>query len=284
MPLNHLGFSVWIADSEGNELPEYEVKLVNDHKIECWIPSTEGSNFKIMWKILNAMPGLDLAIYPYLDGVGMTGATQRMGSTFPGYVHELDSHRTGSSTVRLFEFGKRILTDREDAARPSDAQLYYLNTIVARFNWGLIGTAQPALDFSVPQEAAPLNEKSVKKGHSGSAGLGRAVARAQLPNHMCTFSPSAAANPVMFVFRYAPRDWLKARDIIPPSPQPSPSPQIKPKRERSFDSDVIDIDDLLTDDEVVVEKHMVPAPATSRKKHCTMRRKGTGVKTESKDK
>ncbi|CAE6346321.1 unnamed protein product [Rhizoctonia solani] len=233
MPLNHLGISVWIADSEGNELPEYEVKLVTDDEIECWIPSTEGSNFKIMWRVHSPMPNHDLAIHPSLDGAKLAGVTRRMCSEFPRQVYELDSHQTGPSTVRLYTFGKRILTDREGAAKPSSKELHYLNTIVAKFTWGLIDAVRSASKYSVPQEVAPLDEKSVKKGHSG------------------------------FVFRYAPRDWLKARGIIPLSPRPSPSSQIKPKRERSFDSDVIDIDDLPTDDETPMAKLRLPYHAFS---------------------
>ncbi|KEP54982.1 hypothetical protein V565_009720 [Rhizoctonia solani 123E] len=277
MPLNHLGISVWIADSEGNELPEYEVKLVTDDEIECWIPSTEGSNFKIMWRVHSPMHNHDLAIHPSLDGAKLAGVTRRMCSEFPRQIYELDSHQTGPSTVRLYTFGKRILTDREGAAKPSSKELHYLNTIVAKFTWGLIDAVRSASKYSVPQEVAPLDEKSVKKGHSGSAELGKTVTRAQLPNEMCTFHSSSTAKPTRFVFRYAPLDWLKARGIIPLSPRPSPSSQIKPKRERSFDSDVIDIDDLPTDDETP----MLPAPAASRKKQRTMKQKRTGVKDEA---
>ncbi|CAE6472659.1 unnamed protein product [Rhizoctonia solani] len=273
MPLNHSGISVWIADSEGNELPQYDVKVVKDDEIECWIPSTEGLNFTIMWKILNAMYQLDLAVYPHLDGAPMDGTAWRAPDNFPARVGELDSHRTGSSTVRLYEFGKRVLTDREDAAKPSDAQLQYLNTVRVKFIWGTIGGSQPVVNYNVPQEVVSLNEKSVKKGHSGSAGLGRTMERAQLSNRRSKFISSARAEPTTFVFRYAPRDWLKARDVIPQSPQPSPSPQLKPKRERSFDSDVIDIDDLHTDDdEIVTVKHMIPASTAPRKKQRTVKR------------
>ncbi|KAG8731284.1 hypothetical protein FRC11_004579 [Ceratobasidium sp. 423] len=276
MPLNHSGISVWVADSEGNELPQYDVKLVEGHKIECWIPSTEGSNFKIMWKIIDPMPRLDLAVHPYLDGVVMNGIVCRMANIYPGCAGEFDSHQTGPSTVRLYEFGKRVLTDREDAAKPSETQLQHLNTIMVKFAWGLAGKSQPVSDYETPQETAPLNEKSVKKGHSGSAGLGRTVTRAWLAKWSCGLRP-INANPTIFIFRYAPHDWLKARDIIPHSPRPSPSPQLKPKRERSFSSDVIDIDDLLTDEEdVIVEKHMIPASAAPRKKQRTVKREEAG--------
>ncbi|KAH7330746.1 hypothetical protein B0J17DRAFT_679447 [Rhizoctonia solani] len=220
-----------------------------------------------MWKIPEAVPQLDVAVYPRLDGVPLTGINWRTSDISPTRIGELDSHQTGSSTVRLYEFGKRMLTDREDAAKPSDTQLQCLNTISVKFIWGTIGRSYPVLDYIVPQEVVSLNEKSVKKGHSGSAGLGRAVARAQLSNQRCKFSPSTGTEPTLFVFRYAPRDWLKARDIIPQSPRPSPSPQLKPKRERSFSSDVIDIDDLHTDeDEIVTVKHMIPASTAPRKK------------------
>ncbi|KAG8731283.1 hypothetical protein FRC11_004578 [Ceratobasidium sp. 423] len=224
------------------------------------------------------MPRLDLAVYPYLDGVVMSGAICRMANIYPGCTSEFDSHQTGSSTVRLYEFGKRMLTDREDAAKPSDRQLRYLNTIVAKFVWGLAGESRPLSNYGTPQEAGPLNEKLAKKGHSGSATLGRTVARAQLATRSRQFH-QVDAKPTTFIFRYASRDWLKARDIIPPSPRPSPSPRLGLKRERSFSSDVIDIDDLLTDGEdVVVEKHMVPASVAPKKKQRTVKREEAGVK------
>ncbi|CAE6418806.1 unnamed protein product [Rhizoctonia solani] len=275
MPLNLLGISVWIADSEGNELPEYDVKLVKDDEIECWIPSTEGSNFKLMWRFLNPMSNLDLSIRPSLDGIELTGIIWTMGGIAPGRIYEKDSQQTGLSTARLYTFGKRIITDREDATKPSRMQLQYLNTIAAQFTWGSVSAIRPHSDYSVPPDAVPLNEKSIKKGHSGSAELGKTVTRAKLPTRGCIFHANPDVKPAKFVFRYASRDWLKARDIIPPSPQTSPS-RVKPKRKRSFGSDVIDIDDLSTDD----EKPMLPAPAP-KKKQRAVEQKGIRVKAEA---
>ncbi|CAE6526090.1 unnamed protein product, partial [Rhizoctonia solani] len=110
--------------------------------------------------------------------------------------------------------------------------------------------------------------------------------------------------PIIFVFRYAPRDWLQAKEIIPYSPRPSPSPQLKPKRERTFSSDVIDIDDLHTDDEnpVATKRSVrlnhppsalpltlacivslkIPPSVAPRKKQRTVKREA-GVKTEVED-
>ncbi|KDN32910.1 hypothetical protein RSAG8_14003, partial [Rhizoctonia solani AG-8 WAC10335] len=75
-------------------------------------------------------------------------------------------------------------------------------------------------------------------------------------------------------------------DIIPYSPRPSPQPQVKPKRQRSFSSDVIDNDDLHTDDEgVVARKHQlsiqIPTSIAPRKKKRTVKREEADVKIEA---
>lgn len=110
-----------------------------------------------------------------------------------------------------------------------------------------------------------------KKGHSGSAEFGELVPDPGRRALNYSFNPSPNWKPVAFVFRYATQDWLQAREIIPFSQKSggSSSPESSPtkKRARSATPEVIDIDDLETDDdEIVVVKHMVPAPTTSNKK------------------
>ncbi|KAG8731282.1 hypothetical protein FRC11_004577 [Ceratobasidium sp. 423] len=293
MPLIFQGIIAWVVDSEGKELPEYNVKLVADSQIECWIPSTEGTNFNIRWRVpyFNPQSSCELAVCPFLDGVRMRGTVWNTANLLYGLVGELGAHQIGPSTARLYEFGRRILTDgtilfklpdKEDALKLSDAQLNYLNTIAATFAWGVQGELQLS-EYRTPEELPPINEKSVKNGHSGSAGLGKTIERSQMAPYSCNFYSLIGLKPTTFVFRYAPRDWLQARGIIPYSPRPSPNPQIKPKRKRSFSSDVIDTDDLHTDDEgAFAAKRPVPAPIAARKKQRTVKREA-GVKSEVQD-
>ncbi|KAG8742131.1 hypothetical protein FRC10_002001 [Ceratobasidium sp. 414] len=110
-------------------------------------------------------------------------------------------------------------------------------------------------NFTLPKENGPIHEKAAKKGHSGSVGLGGTTNIDRRP-FTCSFEPALGSEPVVFIFRYAPEDWLHARGIIPDE-------YLSQKRDRDVTPDVIDIDDLETDDDdVIVVKHLVPAPVT----------------------
>ncbi|KAJ1310814.1 hypothetical protein OPQ81_009334 [Rhizoctonia solani] len=85
------------------------------------------------------------------------------------------------------------------------------------------------------------------------------------------------------MFCYAPEDWLRAREIIPRSPEPEFRDDKRTmKRERTTTPDIIDIDDLETDDdEIQIVKHMIPAPVPPNKRQRTLGQTGTnGTKKE----
>ncbi|KAG8688389.1 hypothetical protein FRC11_005502 [Ceratobasidium sp. 423] len=262
------GLSVWITDSNNNKLLEYQLQEISDDAIQCWIPSTDGSNFQIKWKMIkNPHPRYDLRTVPYLDGVRMTGTIWSKEDLIKGCSGTHDMQYTGTSTARLYEFGKRTLTDRDDCPKPDQSLLKDLNTIKLIFDWGREGKPKPPRSFYDPRELGPIHEKAAKKGHSGAAKLGKTIT--VRPNSSTIpFTGSENIKPVTFVFCYAPEDWLQARDIIPRSPEPeSQRPQ---KRARSTTPDVVDVDELETDDdEIQIVKHMIPAPATGNKRKRT---------------
>ncbi|CUA73663.1 hypothetical protein RSOLAG22IIIB_01193 [Rhizoctonia solani] len=259
------GFSVWIVDSNDDILPEYQVQEVGDDTIQCWIPSTEGRNFKILWKVVEHLhPGHDLSTLPLLDGVRMSGKVSRKHKLAKGSSGKQFRQRIGASTARLYEFGKRTLTDGDESGKLNPSLLNSLNTIKLVVEWGQAGASIQRKTFYVPQEIGPVHEKSVKKGHSGAAQLGKAVS-VSMSNHT-DFKVSKEIKPITFVFCYAPEDWLRARDIVPRDPElDSQNTKSTFKRERSITPDIIDIDDLETDEEISTIKHLVPAPATSKK-------------------
>lgn len=278
MILEKIGLSVWVADSEGRPLPEYKVKAIDDGKVECWIPSTQGANFKIQWKAQgNPHPGLDLRCKPWLDGVELGGWVQHSPRVADGEMGEGSNQSTGPSEARLFEFGKRELTDKEDGVQSNNVLLDNLNTIRVELRWGRGGTFTPRTTASNIKEVGPIHERAAKKGHSGSVQLGKTIS---IQAYTCTFDNEPDIKPGIFVFRYASRDWLQAREIIPCSPKPecslklkgSPKPESPgcrntQKRAHSSSPEIIDIDDLETDDdEIVFVKHMVPAPSNSPNK------------------
>ncbi|CAE6436446.1 unnamed protein product [Rhizoctonia solani] len=271
------GLSVWITDSEDNELTEYQVQEGSDNTIQCWIPSTNGSSFKILWKILrNPHPELDLRSTPYLDGVRMTASVWSKGRVFNGNSGKHYQERTGVSTARLYEFGRRTLTDNDDCPNSNQSLLKNLNTIKLIFDWGQKGKGKPRERFHVPQELGPIHEKAAKKGHSGAAKLGQTINVSNTCREV-SFKGSKMIKPITFVFCYAPEDWLQARDIIPRSPESdSQDTKVNLKRERSATPEIVDVDELETDDdEIQIIKHMIPAPESGNK-----RRKTSGTESD----
>ncbi|KAG9093738.1 hypothetical protein FS749_013832 [Ceratobasidium sp. UAMH 11750] len=144
----------------------------------------------------------------------------------------------------------RILTDQEDIAPSHGGPREDLNVIRLTFRWGFAGQTKIRTSFPLPKENGPIHEKAAKKGHTGSAGLGSITSIKHQPRS-CAFEPDPELDPVVFIFRYAPEDWLQARGIIPDE-------HSSQKRDRDATPDIIDIDDLETDDDdVMVVKHLV---------------------------
>ncbi|KEP54981.1 hypothetical protein V565_009710 [Rhizoctonia solani 123E] len=211
MPLDHMGISAWIANLGGKEIPQYAIKPHRSRSMECWIPASEGCHFKIMWKVLTPpRPDLDLFIYPYLDGVRMCGCSWTNDQVTAGDIGELGHHPTGPSSFRLYEFGKRKMTDREDTfqtGRPR-ALLNELNTIKIRFAWGhQVEVNERAEFFNDPSEAAPIHEAEAKtmQGLSGSAWLSRNNTVSDYSYSFCDFRPEDGVMSTTFIFRYAPQ-------------------------------------------------------------------------------
>ncbi|KAG8775985.1 hypothetical protein FRC12_001163 [Ceratobasidium sp. 428] len=243
------GFTASINTPGGDQLPEYQTKTINENTIECWIPSTEGENFEICSKApSDEHPGLSVRCKPQLDGVSFQNLVKL--AAYIGNPFKCRGQTTSTSSIRLFSFGKRLLTDREDIAPSKGSSQKDLNTIRVTFEWGKAGTLQPQTNFWVPKENGPIHEKVAKKGHSGSTGLGSASTLHRPPT-VVNFEPVHDIQPLVFVFRYAPEDWLQAQGIMPAN---SLSTQ---KRDRDATPDIIDIDDLVTDDEdVTLVKHL----------------------------
>ncbi|CAE6532668.1 unnamed protein product [Rhizoctonia solani] len=218
-----------------------------------------------MWKVSKApRPDLDLFVYPYLDGVRMCGRSWTNDQVAAGETGRLGHHPTGPSSFRLYEFGKRKITDREDTFQTGRPRALFdeLNTIKVRFAWGhQEAMPERAELFNDPTEAAPIHETEAKfmQGRSGYS--------------FCDFRSEDDAKSTIFIFRYASRDWLQAQDIIERRPRvtgPS-SPRIIPnlKRRRSITPEAIVTTGLETkddDDDIVFVKHVIPAKAFPRKK------------------
>ncbi|KAF8599293.1 hypothetical protein BDV93DRAFT_609407 [Ceratobasidium sp. AG-I] len=260
--------SAWIKDAEGEALPEYQTREIDENTVECWIPSIEGTSFQIEFGAeKDARPTYDVYCAPYLDGIKCSCSMLSAEKIAKGDTRIKRGHFSANSVFRPYCFGKRKLTDNEDIAPLSREVQKDLNAIRVELNWGHIGQPTPLLCDDIP-DAKPLHEKMAKKGHSGSAELGKPTAKQ--PNGWSNFKLDPNVRSLTFVFRYASQDWLQAREITPYSQQSRSSSTPErgtKKRPRSATPDVIDIDDLETDDdEIVVVKHLIPAPVVQKKK------------------
>ncbi|KAG8696503.1 hypothetical protein FRC09_008474 [Ceratobasidium sp. 395] len=196
-------------------------------------------------------PGFDLECGRRLDGVNFGSTIVRARSIKERTDVTVRGIHSSASTLRLFCFGKRILTDREDVAPSSGPPREELNTIRLEFLWGRAGETTTRTNFTCPKEGGPIHEKAAKKGHTGSAGLGSITAIDYKPKAI-HFTPSTIFKPVVFVFRYAPEGWLQARDIMPSENS------LSLNREHNITPDVIDVDDLEVEDDhdIMIVKHL----------------------------
>ncbi|CAE7176935.1 unnamed protein product [Rhizoctonia solani] len=270
MIFENLGLSVWITDSDKNKLPEYKVQETSHHTIECWIPSTEGKNFEIHFKMQrNPHPKYDLAMVPILDGIKLQGDVVHKREINTGYSDFYNKELVEEATARLYVFGRQTLTDSDDYAEPDESLLENLNTIKFMLEWGRRGRSSRA-EFCTPQEIGPIPETKMKKGHPGAAKLGEAISVPAV-SMSYNFKVCDGIQPITFVFRYAPEDWLRAQGIVKSDPGAKDHGNIGVKKRAYSTLDVIDVDELETDDEVEFVKHMVPASIinTSNKRQRT---------------
>ncbi|CAE6472687.1 unnamed protein product [Rhizoctonia solani] len=265
MIFERLGLSVWITNSDESKLPEYQVQETSQHTIECWIASTEGSNFEIHYEVRkNLHPEHYISTLPVLDGVEMSGDVAPKRVFKAAYTASHFRQLTGRSTARLYEFGTRALTDSDGFAEPDESILGNLNTVKLIFEWGHKGRLSAAT-FDAPEEVGPIHEKVAKKGHSSAVMLGKTVSVSAVSKGY-GFIRDEEIPQVTFVFRYAPQDWLQAEGIILRSTEPGFQEGSCVKKRALSTLDVIDVDELESDDEIQIIKHMVPAPTASNKK------------------
>jgi hypothetical protein len=87
------------------------------------------------------------------------------------------------------------------------APLDNLNTIRVEFIWGRRGISKPGSHFINPKDIGPIHERAAKKGHAGSAGLGKTVTAP--PVYQAKFDPEPNIKPRTFIFRYGSQGmWL----------------------------------------------------------------------------
>lgn len=120
--------SAWITDSTGNPLEEYKITNTEPGVAECvhslllaydqilfyyrcWIPSTEGSNFRIKWQSTGDFePDLGLRCAIKLDGRRVSSGSLSPSQVARGLQGDKDGMSVSLGMRRLFVFSSRNIT------------------------------------------------------------------------------------------------------------------------------------------------------------------------------
>ncbi|CAE6408202.1 unnamed protein product [Rhizoctonia solani] len=235
MLLEPLGLRVYITDTTGTPLPEYQEKQTKDDSIECWVPSTEGTNFQIHWEMLNRTAttvDCDTCAIPYFDGIKLKGKIATNGKN----RGKLYGHPVGPDSIRLYQFGKRKFTDEEDNGLSSNAtSVEDLGTIRVVIDWGQkVPKGHTSRSFKDTDPASgTVNEKLAKKGFWDVAGLGPSTgSRRQIFYNFVEKKDALSGN---FLFHYASEGIKRSLFTVPP---PSSSAMPNPKRSHTLNMQV----------------------------------------------
>ncbi|CDO74584.1 hypothetical protein BN946_scf184583.g11 [Trametes cinnabarina] len=186
----HCGYDIWIGDSDGRRLPEYNMQIEGDDgkTAACYIPSESGKRFVIHWKDYNMAHHTDLKIC--VDGVLNVRNVFRPGS---------GGSRVGVRTQSADSYNAFQFADLRTTAGPSFAEK--VGTIEVR-----------VVRVHSHSESVPFRRHhaaGVGAVHERSKKLGaHCVAVKPLDPHEGPFAT--------FVFRYRPAALLQAQGIIPP--------------------------------------------------------------------
>ncbi|QRV77576.1 hypothetical protein RhiJN_05591 [Ceratobasidium sp. AG-Ba] len=264
----------WVS-IDSKRLVEYGRVRSKKDTVECWIESEEGSKFELNWDLIKRpkRARLGLVAHLHLDGLKIP---HRFMMTPPdisdGDLGFWDGVITEEGD-RNFVFGKLQTTgevasilvqsdtsikdvvdrsDCEDVAPLADAKQQELHTIKLKLSWihgckkvyferSNDSTGLEAGKSSSQSTKRLVNEKSTKKGHTGSAELGPAIPKAPQPTSpkrkgkkardwYWDYEVADSPVPSYFIFHYAPKgkffnpvgrlpltkdsEWLRDRGII----------------------------------------------------------------------
>jgi len=206
---------VWV-ESSGTKLEEHRLQALDAQaKQECHVASVADEEFRIVLQP-STRTCCDQRVDVYLDGVWVRASTLRAGSlrclNFQGAIVAMNVERS-------FTFGKLTLKEDDSSSAPgAHAELGTIRIMVRAVTLqGQTGSVLPQV--RLPGEEA-VSEKAKKAGsHAARLGATRAVVTA--PFVSTVLLPGWPTHEV--IFRYAPIDYLRAREIVSDAPAPASS-------------------------------------------------------------
>ncbi|CAE6464327.1 unnamed protein product [Rhizoctonia solani] len=208
---------VSITDPQGNPLEEFKQTSVAENSVECWVSSNEGSGFQIHWQpIRNFKTGLGLDCSIKLDGKKVSHGSLEPNSISRGLPGKNTGMTVAKGIKRYYVFGRHNTTDRDDLASPDNTGRELMATIQVTLAWVKYRRSRPRRrSYRTLEEPGFVHERAVKKGHLDVATLGAPVhKRCSTSKRYVRDRVDAGFPNVVFLFRYGPRGWLEAKDII----------------------------------------------------------------------
>ncbi|PIL23306.1 hypothetical protein GSI_14617 [Ganoderma sinense ZZ0214-1] len=198
----HFGYEVWIADSQKERLPEYDVKLEGE----------DGKTiaFRVCWKDHNGLAANHASMMVYLDG-HIAGKTH----SHPGSSGKRLGIRTASAdTYQPYQFSDLQTTD-DDGAQYAADKLGSIELHVVHVYPYMKTTAFRPAHFA---GTAPVHERSKKAGaHCVALGKTMRMPKGSHTRVKTTRLDKTGGPAAKFVFRYRPEAILQAQGVMPSS-------------------------------------------------------------------
>ncbi|KAI0077359.1 hypothetical protein K474DRAFT_1621341 [Panus rudis PR-1116 ss-1] len=226
--MHHRNYDVFIT-IDGKKVPEYQVRVVDEKTIECFIPSESGKEFTICWK--SGLP-THSSVRCSVDGINA-------GSTHSAPLKEglRWGVRTSPTTRLPYRFADLKLLDDDDlpVEGPSIQNLGTIEATIFRVVLANKSAEKRSSYSAPPKNIGAVHERSKKAGaHCVEFGPPKIV-----PAH--PHSNTRPLNPseghyVKFIFRYRPRALLQAQGIIVPGSSQDTTDSVKPEKKQPSSS------------------------------------------------
>ncbi|VDC03480.1 unnamed protein product [Peniophora sp. CBMAI 1063] len=230
MPLSIQGYEVHI-ESEGEELPQYQVEKIDDRTMTCWIPSQAGKPFAVGYARTKRHSHEHKVVDVYADGHYMAG----QGG--PDSAASEVRWRIAYDTKQAFLFSEVVFApDENESTDPSplSKDLAVIEVqILPAFRKKRSG--KRAVTTSALNNGVVLSEKSKLIG-ANHAKLGNVEKHVRSDRDQYGYAPIGKEPCAVFRFVHRPPAILQAMGIMPrpvqPVPAPADSATIRPARRK----------------------------------------------------
>ncbi|KZV61135.1 hypothetical protein PENSPDRAFT_659107 [Peniophora sp. CONT] len=258
MPVTHRGYEVHI-ESDGKELPQFQVEVLDERTVTCWIPSEAGKSFLMRYATVGKHPYETMSASLYADGRALSGH----GGLDKG-KSSLRSQSINGVGIRPFVFSDVVLAPGEEEEGAPAPLLKDIGVIEVTFSSATKKSRRVKSGGwfgATVEDAMTLSERSKLVGIN-HVKLGDVVPTTLVePSHgwIPTGKPYA-----IFRFKHRPTNVLQAMGIMPrPARLPTPPIDSYPPSEPAARPENAGNTNLKRSQKEVEEKEDVKSSASS---------------------